>query len=362
MRRLATALVLFAALAAPAVADQPASDPARDAIIAQHAVEDYIRPATARFARDAQVLNGAVTGFCAAPGTATETATRTAVDDAFRIAVEGWSGMQFLRFGPLVEDNRMERIAFWPDPKGIGLRQLRRVLADRDASVTDPEQLAGKSVALQGLTALEYLLYSDDGTSPDDFRCAYAVAAADALAGVATAIADGWAAPDGIAERLMQPDSEDPLYRSPSEALSELHRALSTGLQVTQDQKLKPVLGNDIKTARRFRAPFRRSGLSVHVLAADASALMAFLDLGGFTRSLPEEYRWLDASIAFEFENAVMAAEAVTLPIDEAVYDPAARGRLEYLSVVLGNLRTMTQQELAAALGLTVGFNALDGD
>ena len=354
MRRLTAALALFLAFAAPAAADRPV----RDTAIVQRAIEDYIRPATDRFARETEALHRAVAGFCRAH----DTASRVALDDAFRTAVGGWSGVQFLRFGPLVDDHRMERIAFWPDPKGVGRRQLRRVLADRDASVTDPGQLAGKSVALQGLTALEYLLYGDGGEAPDDFRCAYAAAASEALAGVVAAVAEDWAAPDGIARRLMRPDGDDPLYRTPAEALAELHRALTTGLQVVQDQKLKPVLGGDMKGAKPFVAPFRRSGLTVDVLAADAFALMAFVDLGGFTRALPEDRGWLANSIAFEFENAVKAAESVTLPIDEAVYDEAARGRLDYLSVVLGNLRTMTQQDLAAALGLKVGFNALDGD
>ena len=354
MRRLTAALALFLAFAAPAAADRPV----RDTAIVQRAIEDYIRPATDRFARETEALHRAVAGFCRAH----DTASRVALDDAFRTAVGGWSGVQFLRFGPLVDDHRMERIAFWPDPKGVGRRQLRRVLADRDASVTDPGQLAGKSVALQGLTALEYLLYGDGGEAPDDFRCAYAAAASEALAGVVAAVAEDWAAPDGIARRLMRPDGDDPLYRTPAEALAELHRALTTGLQVVQDQKLKPVLGGDMKGAKPFVAPFRRSGLTVDVLAADAFALMAFVDLGGFTRALPEDRGWLATSIAFEFENAGKAAESVTLPIDEAVYDEAARGRLDYLSVVLGNLRTMTQQDLAAALGLKVGFNALDGD
>lgn len=358
MRRLTSTLALFIAFANPVAADQPADAGPRDTAIARRAVEDYIRPATARFAQETRALHDGVADFCTDPGDV----SRTALDDTFRTAVEGWSGVQFLRFGPLVEDNRMERIAFWPDPKGVGLRQLRRALADRDASVTDPVQLANKSVALQGLTALEYLLYGDGGSSPDDFRCAYALAASEALAEAAVAVADGWAASDGIARRLTRPDGEDPLYRTPSEALAELHRALATGLQVTQDQKLKPVVGEDMNGAKPFLAPFRRSGLTTDVLAADALALKTFADRAGFSRSLPDEYGWLGNSMAFEFENAVKTAESVALPIDEAVYDEAARGRLDYLSVVLGNLRTMTQQDLAAALGLKAGFNALDGD
>lgn len=352
MNRLPILLVLLSLVA---VTGPAAAGPARDAAIVQRAVEDYIRPATARFADAAGRLADAVTAYCAAPGPA----TRPAVDTGFAATVEAWSGVQFLRFGPLVEGHRLERVAFWPDPKGIGQRQIRKALAGRDASVTDPGQLAGKSVALQGLPALEVLLYGD---AEEAFACDYAAAAATSLAGLAAAVAADWADPAGFAGRLLRPDPADPLYRTPAEALGELHRALATGLQVTQDLKLKPVLGDAPDAARPFLAPFRRAGLGIAVLADDAAALRAFAEAAGFTRALPEEYSWLDGSMAFEFDNAVAAARAVSLPVDAAVYDEAARGRLQYLSVVLGNLRTMVQQDLAAALGLTVGFNALDGD
>lgn len=363
MRRPTLVLVLLTSLlaaGAPAAADEAA----RDAEIVAHAVDGYIRPAVARFAADAHRLEQSVTTYCATPGAA----TRKPADAAFRAAVEGWSGVQFLRFGPLTEAHRLERVAYWPDPKGIGLRQIRTVLAERDPSVTDPATLAGKSVALQGLTALEYLLYGDDGDpagAPGEagaFRCAYAVAAARSLAGLTAAVAREWAGPDGFAGRLLAPGGDDPLYRTSSEALAELHRALGTGLQVTQDLKLKPVLGRTMDAARPFAAPFRRSGLSVTVLAADLKGLRAYFVRSGFARSVADEYRWLGDSMAFELDNAVRAAEAVTMPVDEAVYDDAARGRLGYLLVVLGHLRDLTQQDLAAALGLKVGFNALDGD
>lgn len=345
-------LVLFPALA-PALAF---ADEARDTAIVTRAIEGYIRPATARFAEDTRRLNGAVAAFCAAPGPA----ARAPVDTAFRAAVEGWSGVQFLRFGPLVEAHRLERVAFWPDPKGIGLRQIRKAIADKDLSVTDPARLQDKSVALQGLTALEHLFYG--GGPTDGFRCDYARAAATSLADLAATVAAEWADPDGFSKRLLAPGGDDPLYRTPSEALAELQKALATGLQVTRDQKLKPVLGDDIDSARPFLAPFRRSGLSIDVLKADVSALRAYATAAGFGRDLPETYRWVGRSMAFEFENAARTVAAVTLPVDEAVYDPAARDRLGYLSVVLGNLRDMAHQDLAAALGLKVGFNALDGD
>ena len=186
MRRLLICLTVLVACIGPAMAD----DQARDAAIVAHGVSDYVRPAFIRFAEDARALEDTVARFCKAPAPD----TRQPLDTAFRTAVEGWSGIQFLRFGPLIDQHRLERIAFWPDPKGVGLRQIRRALADRDPTVADPAQLAGKSVALQGLTALEYLLYGGDGDPAGDsgdagaFRCAYSVAAARALTDLANAV------------------------------------------------------------------------------------------------------------------------------------------------------------------------------
>lgn len=360
MRRLLTGLSLAVALSGPVAA----AAPDRDAAIVARGVNDYIRPAMARFADDALALDGATTRYCDTPSTA----TRPPLDAAFKATVQGWSGIQFLRFGPLSDAHRLERIAFWPDPKGVGLRQIRRAIADRDPTVLDPAQLAGKSVALQGLTALEYLLYGGDGDpagaagDAGAFRCGYAVAAARSLTDLADAMKREWADPNGFAKRLLAPGGSDPLYRTPSEALSELHRALGTGLQVVQDQKLKPALGDDANSARPLGAPFRRSGLTLTVLAADMRALKAFAADADFTRDVADEDRWLGDSMAFEFDNAAKAAEAVTLPIEEAVLDETARGKLGYLYVVLGHLRDMTQTDLATALDLKVGFNALDGD
>jgi predicted lipoprotein len=83
------------------------------------------------------------------------------VKDAFAAAVVAWSNVEILRFGPITENRRFERLFHWPDPKGLGQRQIEAALKSRDEAVTQPDELAGKSVALQGLPALEYLLYGN---------------------------------------------------------------------------------------------------------------------------------------------------------------------------------------------------------
>ena len=58
----------------------------------------------------------------------------------------------------MLQDNRFERILYYPDRKGLGLRQVQALLAEQDASVLAVGALEGKSVAVQGLGALEFVL------------------------------------------------------------------------------------------------------------------------------------------------------------------------------------------------------------
>ena len=47
-------------------------------------------------------------------------------------ASDAWSYAEIIRFGPITENNRLERMLFWPDRKGIGLKQVQAALAGKD--------------------------------------------------------------------------------------------------------------------------------------------------------------------------------------------------------------------------------------
>ena len=127
------------------------------AAIAKASLEQYIRPGYAQFAQSTDALKQSVGALCGKPSPAAVKDTQK----AFAATVEAWSVVEPIRFGPVAQEHRFERIFYWPDPKGLGTRQIREVLAKQDKSVTEQTGLVGKSVALQGLPALEYLLYGD---------------------------------------------------------------------------------------------------------------------------------------------------------------------------------------------------------
>ena len=93
--------------------------------------------------------------LCAAPSQQALDAAR----QSFGETVDAWSAIEIIRFGPVTEENRLERMLFWPDRKGTGLKQVQAALAAKDATATDAGSLASKSVAMQGLGALEFVLF-----------------------------------------------------------------------------------------------------------------------------------------------------------------------------------------------------------
>ncbi|MCC6736141.1 MAG: hypothetical protein IT534_08425, partial [Bauldia sp.] len=152
------ALLLGLATTVPAAAQEGTPTPQAAGVLRDYAVralDDFIRPAIAGVAEAAATLDETLAAFCAAPAPD----LRPAADEAFAAVVTAWAAVIALQIEPLAVDSRRERFFFWPDPRGITLRQVQAIVAARDPTAADPVSLAGKSAAIQGLGALEYLLF-----------------------------------------------------------------------------------------------------------------------------------------------------------------------------------------------------------
>jgi len=148
--------------------------------------------------------------------------------------VPAWGRVGFLRLAPFAKDNRAERIFFFPDPRGVTLRQVQALLAARDPAATDPAALAEKSVVVQGLGALEFVLHgpgADDlGGQAGAHRCAYGRAVAD------RGRPGGRARLGPRARRaLLAPRdrarSDNPLHRTGAEAAKDFLNAAATAVE-----------------------------------------------------------------------------------------------------------------------------------
>ena len=349
----AAAFALSSALPVAAVAEN---------VTTAGAVEGFVRPAYAALHERAKAVVGDMDALCG--GQASETLAVAQRD--FVALVAAWSEIEIVRFGPITEQNRLERILFWPDRKSIGLKQVQAALADKDATATDPATLKDKSVAMQGLGALEFVLfgtgYEELRAPGDGYRCAYGRAIAENVEAIAGEVDREWRDPAGIAGQWANPEAGNPLYRNDTEAVTELFDVIVHGLELTRDVRLNGFLGEAASDDKPKQAVFWRSAATIVSLRANLQGQRKLFEASGLGALLPAGSAWIAESIDFEFGTADTILGRVDGPVPEVLADAERRGGLAAVRLITSHLSELFGTGLAGELGLTAGFSSLDGD
>lgn len=365
MKALLALFLLLAAAQPVRAADPPQNSALPDTalrILVDDALQHAIRPGFDDLAAAATVQEVQVAALCALPSAAALEATRAAFADTVR----AWSAVEYIRLGPMTEANRADRLYFWPDRKGITLRHVQAALAKADPALLANDGIAGASIAVQGLPALEFLLYgsgADDlAVAPAGYRCAFAAAVAGNIAGIAAAAAVEWHDPDGFAALLQAPAADNPLFRTAEEAAVRITDIPGTGLHALRDQKLLPAIGNGPADARPGLAPFHRSGLTNLAMRSNLQGLQRLAERAGIAAATRARDPALQDAIDIVYGNAFAAFDSLAAPLGMAAGDPALRGPVNYLALLTDRLRGLLQDQMPGALGMKVMFNAYDGD
>lgn len=334
MRYLALALVLSLPAAATA-------DPVVDDIIDAH-----ILPGFQDLAAQSQTLADTAAGNC--------DPTSNDLRGAYGAAFDTWISVSHLRLGPTEVDDRAFALAFWPDSRGTTPRTLNSLIAAQDPIAEVPTDYAEVSIAARGFYALEFLLYDDALMAAGDatYRCTLIQTITADIALTSQQIIDEWQ--DSYAATLQNPTT-DGYYRTDEDALQELFKALSTGLQFTSDTRLGRPLGT-FDQPRPTRAEVRRSGRSTtHVMLS----LIALQDLA-------ERLSGEDPTLAQTLGAAFMRAQARLADLNDPVFagvaQPQTRIRVEAIQQSVDAIRAIVATELGPKLGVAAGFNSLDGD
>jgi predicted lipoprotein len=356
--RFVLAAVLMA-LAAPAVAQSAIPN---EQIIAG-AIEGYIQPEFQAFADEAGSLKTDVAALCTTPSAETLETARM----QFKSVAVAFSRVEFVRIGPLGLFDRLERLLFWPDRKGIALRQVQTALAEEDPTAAKAETLKDKSVAMQGLGALEFLLFgtgSDDLATASAYRCDYAQAITTLVDGLATTINSEWhdTSPGGPVQHMLDPQPTFDDYRTQREVLERLAATMIHGTEAIRDTRIAPILSVTTGSPKPKSALFWRSNMTAASLAANFDGIHDFFVAARYPEAIGVTNSWVANGAVFEFENAARAAAAIVDPMEQAVADKVQLDALKYMSIITGSLDHLLGENLAAALGLSVGFSALDGD
>ncbi|MEM9267659.1 MAG: imelysin family protein [Pseudomonadota bacterium] len=269
--------------------------------------------------------------------------------EAYHKAFDAWVSVSHLRFGPSEEDDRAFALAFWPDPRGSTPKALATLIRDEDSVVADPQSFSTVSIAARGFYALEFLLFDPQfaGADPQSYTCTLIQAVTADIARNAADILAGWQ--NGYGDLMSNPGNDT--YRTSTEAAQQVFTALSTGLEFTSQTRLGRPMGS-FERPRPNRAEARRSERSLRhvVLSLEATQELAAL----LSMENPE--------VQQAFDDALQRANALEDPVFAGVANPIGRLRVEALQQSVERIRAILAQNVGPSLGISAGFNALDGD
>ena len=363
---LAASLLLTAA-ALPAHADDATTNgaglnEAAVPAVLQKAVDDVIRPGYRAMHDSASKLTVAMKALCADPTDATLSGAKSAFGDT----VKSWSRIEIVDTGPIIEKNRFEHILFYPDRKGVGLKQVQALIAKADEQDTTVEAVAGKSVALMGMTALEYVLFGNGsnvlGKDKQSFRCRYGAAVAGNIENTAKEIADEWDAPDGVQKSWKFPGKTSDDFMDNKEAVTALLGILVHGAANVRDQRLETFYKGDPATARPKMAIYWRSANTWTSFTGNIEGLKTLWEKADMASLLPVDRRAIATKIDGLLNELATTAPTINPDIEAAIGNDAERAKIDKLLAVSRELATSFSDEYGGAIGLSAGFSFADGD
>ena len=315
-------------------------------------VDEVIVPGYADLVTSAEAQQAQWQAFCPAPSSAGMASLR----DAYQRTADAWSSIELVHYGPIAEDFRGERLSFWPERKNAVEKALKASLAKADDTSLAPETFRKGSAGVQGLPALERLLFSDGATEADfngnaeaRFRCKLGSAIATNILAIAREVQAGWAEGDSaISRRLTAP-----------EIAGGLKAALATDLLgayvLIKDKKLDPAMGKDPADTRPKMAEGWRSGRSLRAIQLNLQATGAILRI--LADGMPKK----DSTALRNNDTALRVAKRLSGDLGTLAAGPQRRD-LILLRDAADAAGKRAFEEVPLVLGVTVGFNSLDGD
>ncbi|MGI9503629.1 MAG: imelysin family protein [Geminicoccaceae bacterium] len=321
-----------------------------------------IMPAYEKYHQAMQALVPAIDALCDKPGDQTLAASQ----DAFEESVDAWQRLQPIAFGPIEDQAIAARIHFWPDKHGTAGKQLSKLLAKPDPAALE-NGVAGKSAALQSLAALERVLFdhADKITTADGtFACTLASAVATYQSDLAGDVLKAWQGDGGHYALFTNATDGNDAYYDPADAATDLFGALAATLDGIVANKLERPLGKSLEGAKPKRAEDWRSARSLANITANLETIEAlYIEDGGLHVWLSVQGQdGLDQTLRNGLTQTLDTADAIDLPLFEAVGSETERQKVEQLLQGVISLRALFTGTLADAADLTIGFNKSDGD
>ena len=364
MNRAFLPLALIGLLVLWATSDSHAQEiaPADYARVNAALVETHALPRYERLATATDAFAGAAEAFCTGESDADHHRLRA----AFHNTMDAWMGVQHLRFGPVDSRMRGFRFYFWPQARNKVGEAVAELVADGEDDAGLAARIGRTNVAVQGLLAAEVLVYDGRYLGADAKGCGLLTAVAANMRTMATGILAEWRDGDDAFARLMTtPGPNNPHFEDHAAGTLAFFQGLHDSLQLIYDINLKPVIGDSAQSVRPVLAESRLSGRSQRNIVVTLEALQAVYlgegsaGLGELTAVADPK---LDRLMRKAFRLTLATARSIEGRVEQAATDPARRPLVQKLAKQMQALKQIVRDRLAPALGLAVGFNALDAD
>lgn len=274
--------------------------------------------------------------------------------------MDAWQEIQILRTGPEELLMRNFRIEMWPDRSNTGAKQIRKLLKDKNLDALKPEVFSKSSTAVQGLSAIERIIFAKDIKASEfqengkaNYRCQLLQAITVNLQSISTALLNDWQTSYRISITV-QGEKND-VFSSHKEVASVFLKEVSTQLQAVYDQKFKRPL--DDKRFRPKRAESWRSGRSLRNITLNLESAEQLFNIG-FLPHLKDET--LKKKLDKEFKQSIKTGKIFTMSLLTA-HTEKPEALAQWMEEVSQLKRTVTV-DVPKALGISLGFNSLDGD
>jgi hypothetical protein len=341
--------VLICILLLPLIEVQAASESLNTITVKQHILPAYKRLADSTLALKQQAMS-----YCENPTPEAQNQLKAKHIQA----MYDWQSIQHIRFGPVDYLLRYNRFQMWPDKRGTVGKHLNRIIAKEDLSQLEAERFAQSSVAIQGFSALERLLFTDKEHS--GFECALISTIANNLNMMTRGIIRDWNEPPAsYLENIITANDGNDFFESDREVSSRLLNNLYTQLQMIVDLKLANPLGSSLQKARGKRAESWRSAQSLRHIQLNLEASRALYEMA-FAPVVEDEA--LRQAINAAYANAYKKSQLLSLPLHTAVKNKEERKKVEVLRQAISELKALIAQKLSPAIDVPLGFNSLDGD
>lgn len=312
-------------------------------------------PAYARFADATAALKTGAEGFCG-----DITADKLSqLQQQYHAAMDAWQGVQHLQFGPITYFNWNFRLQYWPDDNGTGSRQLDALIAAGDAAALQPEQFGQQSVGVQGLPALERLLFTEnslDELQGQPYRCQLVQAITRNIDEIGAGVHQRWV--EEFRSTVASAD-ERGFFESSEDATIDFLKSVVESVRRVQTQKLQDVIGESQAAARARRAESWRADRSLRNLQLNVAALRTTFNASMpalNTVLLPADIAGINAGFD-KVEQSLAAAPEFNAALTNAEGWTA----LKQSQDELGTLFELLEAALKNT-DLYLGFNSLDGD